>query len=243
MTLEFLFFINIVLISRLFFTFGDKPVTRKQLIITSVILIPGFIFYEISIASFLLIILLLAVNIISGRIEKKNIKLNEVRFFSLIIQIILLSIFFSEQINIPFNHAFINFISSFKQYFVLFNLAENINWLKIHLFILGLLILTNEVNIVLRILLNLFNIKPDGKLKDSSKELNAGRIIGILERIIIFILILNHEYAAIGLVLAAKGFTRFKELDNREFAEYVLVGTLLSALTAMMAGQMILFLI
>ena len=30
-------------------------------------------------------------------------------------------------------------------------------------------------------------------------------------------------------MLAAKGFTRFKELDDRDFAEYVLIGTLLSS--------------
>jgi len=52
----------------------------------------------------------------------------------------------------------------------------------------------------------------------------------------IYFLILNNQFGAIGLVLAAKSFTRFKELENREFAEYVLIGTLLSTLLAMMIG-------
>ncbi|NMB87527.1 MAG: hypothetical protein GYA17_04145 [Chloroflexi bacterium] len=66
------------------------------------------------------------------------------------------------------------------------------------------------------------------------RELNAGRVIGILERVIIYTFVLQGQYTAIGFILAAKSFARFKELDNREFAEYVLIGTLLSALLAMM---------
>jgi cytochrome b subunit of formate dehydrogenase len=61
-------------------------------------------------------------------------------------------------------------------------------------------------------------------------EYNAGRIIGMLERIIIFFLVIAGQFTAIGLVIAAKGFTRFKELEDRQFAEYVLVGTFLSAI-------------
>ena len=39
-----------------------------------------------------------------------------------------------------------------------------------------------------------------------------------------------------GFVLAAKSFARFKELDKREFAEYVLIGTLISMILAIVAA-------
>jgi hypothetical protein len=70
------------------------------------------------------------------------------------------------------------------------------------------------------------------------REYNAGRVIGILERVLIYYLVMNAQFAAIGLILAAKGFTRFRELEKREFAEYVLIGTLLSTLLAMVTAGM-----
>ena len=42
------------------------------------------------------------------------------------------------------------------------------------------------------------------------------------------ILVLNGAYGALGFLIASKGMTRFKQLDDREFAEYFLIGTLLS---------------
>lgn len=60
---------------------------------------------------------------------------------------------------------------------------------------------------------------------------NAGRVIGILERWLMYsVLVVSDEYAVNALVVAAKGFARFRQLDQREFAEYVLIGTLASTL-------------
>ncbi|NMA34233.1 MAG: DUF3307 domain-containing protein [Clostridiaceae bacterium] len=56
----------------------------------------------------------------------------------------------------------------------------------------------------------------------------AGRIIGKLERIIISVLILIDQFSAIGLVLTAKSIARFRQLEDRSFAEKYLVGTLTS---------------
>jgi ABC-type proline/glycine betaine transport system permease subunit len=74
-------------------------------------------------------------------------------------------------------------------------------------------------------------------------EFNTGRLIGMLERIFIFLLVIFNQYAAIGFIIAAKGVTRFKELENRNFAEYILIGTLLSALSAVLVGLLVRFLI
>ena len=61
----------------------------------------------------------------------------------------------------------------------------------------------------------------------------------MLERILIFFFLMADQYTAIGFVLAAKGFTRFKELDNRNFAEYVLIGTFFSSLSAIILALII----
>jgi len=64
---------------------------------------------------------------------------------------------------------------------------------------------------------------------------NAGTWIGMLERLIIFFLVLISQYEAIGLLIAAKSIIRLKEGDQK-MSEYVLVGTLLSVSVAMVTG-------
>jgi len=70
----------------------------------------------------------------------------------------------------------------------------------------------------------------------------SGRIIGLLERIFVFITVVNNEFSTIGFILAAKAFARSKELENRSFAEYVIVGTFVSTLIATLVGQLTLML-
>ena len=60
----------------------------------------------------------------------------------------------------------------------------------------------------------------------------VGRIIGKLERIIVSILILCNQFGAIGFVLTAKSIARYKQLEDKNFAEKYLVGTLTSVAIA-----------
>jgi len=66
-----------------------------------------------------------------------------------------------------------------------------------------------------------------------------GKIIGIIERMILFILIITGNITTIGFVIAAKALARFKELENKNFAEYFLVGTMCSVLITMIIGLFI----
>ena len=60
----------------------------------------------------------------------------------------------------------------------------------------------------------------------------VGEAIGILERLLIVTFVLVGAEAAIGLVIAAKTLARFRQLDDRDFAEYYLLGTLASVAIA-----------
>jgi hypothetical protein len=60
----------------------------------------------------------------------------------------------------------------------------------------------------------------------------VGEAIGIIERLLIVTFVLVGAEAAIGLVVAAKTLARFKQLDDRDFAEYYLLGTLASVAVA-----------
>jgi hypothetical protein len=67
----------------------------------------------------------------------------------------------------------------------------------------------------------------------------AGRWIGSLERLLIFLLVVSDEAGAAALVVAAKAILRFPEINGDEphlEAEYVLVGSLTSWLLAVAGG-------
>ena len=76
----------------------------------------------------------------------------------------------------------------------------------------------------------------DDDRKVGGVEVVRGRAIGVLERAIALTLVLLNQYGALGLVVAAKSLARFKALEDRDFAEYFLIGTLASLLLALLGG-------
>lgn len=67
-------------------------------------------------------------------------------------------------------------------------------------------------------------------------ELARGRLIGVLERALALTLVLLGQFGALGLIVAAKALARFRGLEDRDFAEYFLIGTLASLLHAVLVG-------
>ncbi len=82
-------------------------------------------------------------------------------------------------------------------------------------------------------------ISDEEARKDSNLQ-NAGRLIGVLERILVLALILNEQFTAVGLVIVAKAIFRFQSTQKKE---YILVGTFLSVGMAVIWGVLILWLI
>jgi hypothetical protein len=113
----------------------------------------------------------------------------------------------------------------------------------------GLLILTNEINLFIRAVFHHFGMEPAKDSNDASahgidrQEYNTGRVIGILERWLMYLVVLStNNLGAIAFIIAAKGLARMKQLDEKVFAEYMLIGTLLSMLSAVLMGSWILLL-
>ena len=74
---------------------------------------------------------------------------------------------------------------------------------------------------------------------------NAGRWIGILERVLILTFVLAGDWRPIGFLLAAKSVFRFgelKESQDRKRTEYILIGTLLSFTLSITIGLLIQYL-
>ncbi|GAB4266422.1 MAG: hypothetical protein Kow0092_19380 [Deferrisomatales bacterium] len=71
---------------------------------------------------------------------------------------------------------------------------------------------------------------------------SGGKVIGWLERFLVVTFVLAGSYAAVGVVLAAKGLIRFgeiKDAKDQKVAEYILIGTMLSLSWAVTVGAVL----
>jgi hypothetical protein len=76
----------------------------------------------------------------------------------------------------------------------------------------------------------------DSAVQRTSEIKNAGELIGIIERLLILTVVLAGNYVAVAFAIAAKSIARFKELDDKNFAEYYLIGTSVSVTVAVGVG-------
>lgn len=86
-------------------------------------------------------------------------------------------------------------------------------------------------------------VLPEDGPESGADDLEAGSLIGSLERWIILVLGVANLWEAVGLVVAAKSIARFEELKERAFAEYFLVGTLTSVLVAIVLVALVAILV
>lgn len=118
-------------------------------------------------------------------------------------------------------------------------------WLNVRylLYAFGLLISLKPINIAMREFMNSAQIVVPSTLgkntNTNTKELpNAGKWIGVIERLLTYIFVLIGIYEAIGFLIAAKSILRLNDKDVAK-SEYVLVGTLLSFASAIVIGIII----
>jgi hypothetical protein len=116
--------------------------------------------------------------------------------------------------------------------------ATGYRWGAVGLFATGYLYVCIRGIVLVRSVLELpaLQMRRDDDRNAGAIEIARGRTIGSLERAIALTLVLLGQYAALGLIVAAKSVARFKALEDREFAEYFLIGTLASLLLALAGG-------
>lgn len=85
----------------------------------------------------------------------------------------------------------------------------------------------------------LASIGADVSQPAGERPAQAGRVIGVLERLLVLLLVTQDQWGAVGLVVAAKSIARFRQLEERDFAEKYLVGTLTSVLIAVGSGWLV----
>ncbi len=110
------------------------------------------------------------------------------------------------------------------------------NRVEVAVIIVAGLLLTQPANWVVRNVLRLAR-------HDAPQSQNrAGRWIGAMERLLIYVLVLTGAAAAAGLVVAAKSILRFPEISGKPAAidpEYVLIGSLASWFLAFTTGAVV----
>ncbi|MBQ1655160.1 MAG: DUF3307 domain-containing protein [Bacteroidales bacterium] len=103
--------------------------------------------------------------------------------------------------------------------------------------LLGLGVCIKPSNIIIKEIFKAVNIKVTKEADEACGDdlPNAGKLIGIVERLLAFTFILLGQYEAVGFIVAAKSILRFAEGDKAK-SEYVLIGTLLSFSIAIFIG-------
>lgn len=111
------------------------------------------------------------------------------------------------------------------------------------LFFTGLVFLTLPTSVLIRNLLSAWSpITIDHSKIQTESLVHAGKYIGILERVLVFVFIIVNHWEGVGFMIAAKSVFRFSDLaeaKQRKLTEYVLIGTLLSFGIAILTGILI----
>ncbi len=102
---------------------------------------------------------------------------------------------------------------------------------------LCVLFITTVSSVIVKTIINQW--KPESKKETDDSLAKAGRLIGMLERLFVFVFVITNHWGAIGFLVTAKSVFRFGDLTSskdRKLTEYVLIGTLLSFGLAILTG-------
>lgn len=136
-------------------------------------------------------------------------------------------------------HLALIFLIFSNQVIFMSTFFNNLFLLKALIVIIGWLLLWQPAGITIGKLTKKYREEIDEADKDTSLP-EAGKMIGLLERTLIFILILQGQLGAVGFLIAAKSILRYsdhKEVNNPiRLSEYVIIGTMMSFLVAILVG-------
>lgn len=104
--------------------------------------------------------------------------------------------------------------------------------------VLAILFIHRPVNVFIQNFLGDYKPKEEESLIKTDNK--AGRRIGTVERLIMLIFLSVNQYTAIGFVLTAKSIARYDKISKDEkFAEYYLLGTLVSTLCVIVCRMLV----
>jgi hypothetical protein len=107
--------------------------------------------------------------------------------------------------------------------------------------ILAVLFILKPASLIIKVVISKWSprISPGQIITEVESLENAGQLIGMMERFLILVFILLNRWEGIGFLLGAKSIFRFGDLTQAKdtrLTEYVLIGTLLSFILAILTG-------
>lgn len=120
-----------------------------------------------------------------------------------------------------------NYILLFER----FNVEQYSNYIK---GVTAVLIIFKPSNVLIKSFLTL-NQYSKNTTDKNEEPIRLGRLIGNLERLLILLSLLANQYVVIGFIFTAKSIVRWEKLKEKNFAEYYLIGTLLSVVIPIIA--------
>ena len=127
-------------------------------------------------------------------------------------------------------------------YFPYFRLEDFFNLRNLEL-VTAIVFLTIPSSIIIKTVISIWTpVNAEHNKLQTDSLVNAGKYIGILERLLVFVFILVDHWEGVGFMIAAKSVFRFSDLaeaKQRKLTEYVLIGTLLSFGIAVLVGVLV----
>src|SRR5690606_20307296 len=112
------------------------------------------------------------------------------------------------------------------------------------LIIVLVIFLTQPSSVIIKTLISVYT--PNTEMEKEDSLHNAGKYIGMLERLLVFVFIASNHWEGVGFLIAAKSIFRFSDLTqakDRKLTEYILIGTLLSFGLAIICGLIFIYML
>ena len=230
------FYLNIILLPRMFFYFNEKPLNRNRNMVLLLSRLFVLVAFRIDIWTILSLVIILLADLYIIQKEKNGNVSFPGRTFSLCVYLIIGIIAGSRAINLRIDDNVFLFLEYFKEIFNPMSFMDKVTGIQFNYALLGVIILTTESNIFIKYVFEKLKIYEKGI--DEAK-ISAGRIIGLLERYFIYLFVLLGSYEIIIFIVAMKGLARYNETKDKSFAEYFLIGSLLSIFISVIISLLI----
>jgi hypothetical protein len=242
MSLVFLVFTNLVLLTRLWYQVTEGGVNWRLWGTKMLVELAGLALFEWHSWLLAAAATVVVMNVVGILWEALGWRRNAGHFALGVVYLLALSVWFSPAFGLKFWPAIGSFFSALSQLTAFDAIFESSFSTSAMLVLFGLLVATSEMNFAVRAVFDYLNLKPRAATDHDEVDVVAydrGRAIGFLERALIYAFVLGGHYDAVGFVLVAKAFGNFRHIEDRASLEYVLIGTLLSTSLAIAVAELV----
>lgn len=246
-----IYLLNGLMLSRMGYTFDDDKIKGKQIPYYLIIQGLGLAALTINSAWVVLLVSVLISNALIILWERKTKNPRIARIVSLLGFSLIYFLIIHLTGGIHFSPWFLSWVIKMID---TISIVKDLGHLsRINAYCLGFLFIINESNTIIRQLFDWIKVNPNlsekseqevGETPPSDKylridEYKSGRVIGILERLIVYFAVAINEYSIIGFMLAAKALARFRDEECKAYIEYVLIGTFSSIIISLLTAGFI----